>query len=290
MKKFDARKLTAEERGTLRNRVIELRAQHCLSYTDLAQQAGVHVRTVQTWLKKASCNPNGVVPEKARGRSNGTCRKLSSEDELWIVQRISSTVPDQLGLSSALWTRQAVQALIYSRFSIDLSDRLARKYLERWGYVANRTVNNYRETPSKLVQGWFCTCYPAITLRAEVERAGIYWADETPVNADSRWTMPEVCDVETSSRPTIPSNPFVDSLSMFSVSTNRQKVLFRIFRGGGGVNCECFIEFLESLIKDAPHKIFLIVDTQRIQCATQIGEWLELRREKIELFCLPLSK
>lgn len=124
------------------------------------------MRTIQTWVKKASCNPNGVVPEKARGRPNGACRKLSSEDELWLLQRISSTVPDQLGLPFTLWSTQVVQTLICSRFGIDISDRLVRKYLERWGYVARRSVKNYREIPCKSVQGWFRTCYPAITLRA----------------------------------------------------------------------------------------------------------------------------
>ena len=52
MNKIDARKLGAEGRETLRKRVIRLRTQSGMKAAELAAVAGVHVRTVEGWLRK----------------------------------------------------------------------------------------------------------------------------------------------------------------------------------------------------------------------------------------------
>ena len=52
MDKIDARKLGAEGRDTLRKMVIRLRTQSGLKAAELATIAGVHVRTVEGWLRK----------------------------------------------------------------------------------------------------------------------------------------------------------------------------------------------------------------------------------------------
>ena len=107
--------------------------------------------------------------------------------------------------------------------------------------------------------------------------------DKIAVKADQQWAT-----LGTSRRQTLAA-AFAESLTMFSVSTQRKKILFRVFLEGGGEggNPANFIEFLECLIKGVSHKIFLIVDTQRVQCAPLIDAWAELRKDRIELFYLP---
>lgn len=145
MEKIDARKLGPEGRETLRKMVLRLRTQSGLNGVELARIAGVHVRTVQAWLRKARTAGAGALAEKTRGRPYGACRKLTMAQEVWVRQRIVGTVPDQLSLRFALWTRRAIQALVEQQFGVQLSDRLIGKYLQRWGYTAQRPVKKAME-------------------------------------------------------------------------------------------------------------------------------------------------
>ena len=74
MDKIDARKLGAEGRETLRKMVIRLRTQSGMKAAELAVIAGVHVRTVKGWLRKARAAGAGALVEKTRGRQPGMCR------------------------------------------------------------------------------------------------------------------------------------------------------------------------------------------------------------------------
>ena len=48
-----------------------------------------------------------------------------------------------------------------------------------------------------------------------------------------------------------------------------------------------FIEFLGALIKDAPQKVFLIVDNLRVHHSKLVKAWAEEHKAQIELFYLP---
>ena len=111
----------------------------------MARIAGVHVRTVQAWLRVARAQGAGALTEKRRGRPYGACRKLTLAQEVWVRQRIVGSVPEQLSLRFALWNRRAIQALIELQSGVQLSDRLVGKYLKRWGYTAQRPVKKAME-------------------------------------------------------------------------------------------------------------------------------------------------
>ncbi|TXI72172.1 MAG: IS630 family transposase, partial [Dechloromonas sp.] len=59
MEKVDARKLGSEGRDTLRKMVIRLRQQSGMKAIELSRVAGVHVRTVESWLRKARAAGTG---------------------------------------------------------------------------------------------------------------------------------------------------------------------------------------------------------------------------------------
>ena len=52
-------------------------------------------------------------------------------------------------------------------------------------------------------------------------------------------------------------------------------------------NSDKLIEFLESLIKDAGKKIFLILDNLRVHHSKPVKAWLAQHSEQIEVFYLP---
>jgi hypothetical protein len=55
----------------------------------------------------------------------------------------------------------------------------------------------------------------------------------------------------------------------------------------GGLNADRFIAFLRRLIKDAEHKVFLIVDNLKVHHARKVTAWAAAHAHEIELFYLP---
>ncbi len=54
----------------------------------------------------------------------------------------------------------------------------------------------------------------------------------------------------------------------------------------GALNAGRFITFLSRLIKDAPNRIFLIVDNLRVHKSVKVSQWVE-GGDEIELHFLP---
>ena len=262
--------------------VIRLRMQSGMKAAELATIAGVHIRTVEGWLRKARAAGAGALVEKTRGRQPGMCRKLTMAQEVWIRQRIVGARPAQLSLPFALWTRRAIQALVKAQFNVELSDRLVGKYLARWGYTAQRPVKRALEQRPEQIQTWLRETYPTIAARAKAEGAVIYWADETAVKEDANWMRGFAPAGRT---PVLERPARWGKLSMISAITNRGEISFQIVEGT--INAERFIEFLVQLIQDAPAKLFLIVDNLRVHHAKRVRQWAEPLKDKIELFYLP---
>lgn len=282
MEKVDARKLGSEGRDTLRKMVIRLRQQSGMKAIELSRVAGVHVRTVESWLRKARAAGTGSLSEKPRGRPHGACRKLAMAQEVWIRQRIVGSMPAQMSLPFALWTRRAIQALIQAQFGIEVSDRLVGKYLKRWAYTAQRPVKRALEQRPALIQTWLRETYPKIAARAKAEGAILYWGDETAVKEDAHWIRGFAPAGRT---PVLEIPARWPKLSMISAITNRGEIAFQIVEGT--INTDRFIEFLGRLIEGAPAKVFLIVDNLRVHHAKLVQEWLASRKDRIEVFYLP---
>ena len=54
-----------------------------------------------------------------------------------------------------------------------------------------------------------------------------------------------------------------------------------------GFNADRLIEFMESLIKDVPRKVLLVMDNLKVHHCKPVMEWLEARKDRIEGFGLP---
>ena len=75
------------------------------------------------------------------------------------------------------------------------------------------------------------------------------------------------------------------SLSMIASLTNRGKLRFMIYPGA--LDTAIFLTFLRRLIRDAPCKVFLIVDNLKVHHARAVTAWVQKHRDRIELFYLP---
>ena len=75
-------------------------------------------------------------------------------------------MPDALGLDFALWSRAAVQALVWQRFGVGVAVRTMGSYLSRWGYTPQKPLRRAYEQDPAAVRRWLRREYPTIAARA----------------------------------------------------------------------------------------------------------------------------
>ena len=154
-----------------------------------------------------------------------------------------------------------------------------------------------------MVQKWLDEEYPAISARTKAKNAEIHWADETAVmNTDVRGRSYSLRGITPATRSAWGAQPVVripaanipatrsawgarQSFLMISSVNNQGKCHWMII--DGVFNADRLIEFMESLAKDAPCKVFLVMDNLKVHHCKPVKEWLEKSKERIEVFYLP---
>ena len=121
-----------------------------------------------------------------------------------------------------------------------------------------------------------------IARRAKREKALIYWGDETGVSNQDQVGRSYAPKGQT---PIIHKTAKKLTTSMISAVNNRGLMRFMCFKGA--LNAGLFITFLGRLIKDAPNRIFLIVDNLRVHKSVKVSQWVEAHKDEIELHFLP---
>lgn len=281
MEKIDARKLPSAALEEKRRLSVKLRKEG-MTRAQIGEVVGVHPDTVGRWLKAYEAQGAKALKSQVRGRREGVCRRLNSEQESQIQKLLIDKTPDQLKLPYALWTRESVRELIKAQLGIDLPIRTVGHYLKRWGMTPQKPVKRAYEQQPTRVRQWLDEEYPQIQAKAKAEGAEIYWGDETGLRNDSQHERGYAPKGKT---PVIRLNAKRESINMISAITNQGKVRFKIF--DGGMNAAILIDFLKRLIKDAQRKVILILDNLRVHHARKVKEWLQGKEDQIELYYLP---
>lgn len=119
-------------------------------------------------------------------------------------------------------------------------------------------------------------------MRAKAEKADIYWGDETGISNTENFErgfslkgQPPVLCVETKR----------ERLNMISAITNQGSVRFMIYEQT--MTQQLLLDFMKRLVKDAPRKVFLILDNLRVHHGKIVAAWLEDNKERIAVFFLP---
>src|SRR4051812_1716807 len=107
----DFRKLDPATQAELR-RVAVAMVEAGGTRVEAAAAVGVNRRFVGEWVKAARRSGDAALEGGRRGRRPGEQRLLSPQQEQRIRRVIADRCPDQLKLPFALWTREAVGALI----------------------------------------------------------------------------------------------------------------------------------------------------------------------------------
>jgi transposase len=249
---------------------------------DIAAILGVREETVSRWCSRYDQGGRDALPGDRTGRPIGSGRRLKSQHEQSLRQTIETKSPQELGIPSALWTRQAVRELIRQRVGIRLPIRTVGEYLRRWGFTPQKPVRKAYKQDPKAVAEWLEKTYPQIERRAAQEGGEIHWGDETGVRSTCQhsrgYARPSVTP-----ELIVPGSRF--SVNMISTITNQGKVRWMIYTGT--MNAALFIVFLTRLIAGAVKKVFLIVDHLSVHEAAAVEQWLADKTDRIEVFYLP---
>jgi len=281
MEKMDFRKLSSEQRYGYRKRAMIL-LRSGKKKKEVAAIFGVRPNTVSDWIKSYKAKGAKGLQDSKRGVKSEDKKLLTPKQELAIQSLILDTMPDQLKLPYALWTRKAVMELISRDMNVDLALTTTGYYLRSWGYSPQKPKKKAYEQNPKAVQKWLDEEYPAIKEKAKQEKAEIHWGDETGVRNNSQHGRSYAPKGRT---PVKKSMAKRFSTNMISTVTNQGKVEFMIYEGT--MNADRFITFLKQLIKGKKQKIYLILDNLRVHHSKIVKEWVGQNKERIELFFLP---
>jgi transposase len=277
----DFRKLTLATQAELR-RVAVAMVRAGKTRIAAAEAVGVNRRFVGRWVKAAAQCGEAALAGGRRGRRPGEQKALSAAQQEGLRSMIVRGCPDQFGLSFALWTRQAVRALIARETGVWLTLPVVGRYLRAWGFTAQRPARRATERRDEAVRAWLESTYPAIARKAKAQGCDIHWADETGLSSRANYGRSFAPRGQT---PVIrrPGRRF--SQSMISSLTNQGKLRFMIYEGA--LNTTIFLNFLRRLIREATRKLFVIVDNLPVHRAHRVTAWVQDNADRIELFYLP---
>jgi transposase len=248
---------------------------------EVATLFGVGLSTLKEWVRLYKLKGSKSFILKKRGVKGGS-RDLSTTQLTAIRNLMTEKLPDQLKLPFTLWTREAVQAIILKKYSVKKSISQVGNYLKSWGFSSQKPIYKAYEQNPEAVKKWLQEDYPAIHKQAKIEKAEIYFGDESGLRSDhtagksysKKGNTPIV--IKTGQRFT------VNMISAVSAQGNKRFMLFR-----GKFNSERFIKFLQQLIKNAKRKIFLIMDNYSVHKTKQVMQWIEKHADKLAIYYLP---
>ena len=281
MNTIDARTLNQQTQYELRKQVVRLRKKG-LDNKTISEIVGLSQCHISTICKKYERGGLDAIKPGLRGRRHGAQRELTAEQEVGIQKLLVDKTPDQLKLSFALWTRDAVRLAIKQLYGRDLPLRTISDYLKRWGFTPQKPTKRAYEQNPKLVAQWHETVYPAIQARAKQEKAEIHWGDETGIQNDAYNAKGFAPKGKT---PVVRINATKSRVNMISSITNRGKVRFMLYKEN--MTSQVLIKFMSRLVKGADRKVFLIVDNLRVHHSKAVKAWLEEHEEEIAVFYLP---
>ena len=279
MKNKDARSLSPKGQEAVRGRAVKAVIDG-MKHQEAAAVFGVARGTVTKWIKIYRAQGEKGLRAKPQGRPKES--RLKGHQAATIVRIITDRFPDQLKLPFALWTRDAVAALIERRYGLRLSVWTVGRYLRRWGFTPQKPMRRAFEQDPAAVKAWLDSQYPGIRALAKKESAEIHWGDEMGLRSDHQVGRTWGRKGQT---PVVLGTGKRFRCNVLSTITNRGTLRFQVFHGR--FTAPVFIGFLRRLLKASQKKVFLIVDRHPVHRSKKVSEWLAKHENKIRLFFLP---
>lgn len=280
MAKQNKKRKNKQAQEETRYRVVEFLKKEIGTQKQAATLFDITERAVNKIWTKYKAHGKRILRSKKRGVKEG--KKIKGSQAAEVRRLIKDKLPDQLKLPFGLWTREAVQKLIKVRYGIELSRWQVGRYLKSWGYTPQKPISKAYEQKPKEVQQWLQEEFPAIKRKAKIEKAIIYYGDETGMRSDHQAGRSYSPRGET---PVIKRTGQRFSLNMISAISNRGHLQFMII--DGRFNSEVFETFLKRLIKYSKQKVIFVTDRHPAHRTKKLKDWLSKNTNKLEVFFLP---
>ena len=279
MRHPDFRALTPQTQEATRRQAVAA-VKSGISQVEAARLFGVTRQAIANWMEVYKNMGSTGLRARKRGRPPGG--SLQGWQAAQVVHSILDRCPDQLKLPFYLWTREAVGLLIKKRFGIELSVWTVGRYLAGWGLTCQKPVRRAFEQNIEQVRRWLEEQYPSIRAHAKRVGAEIYWVDEMGVRSDHAVGRSFGRRGQT---PVIPGTGKRFGCNMVSAITNRDHLLFMVFKGR--FVAKVFTNFLKRLQKQVGARVVVILDSHPVHKSAEVQRWIKATRGAMELYFLP---
>lgn len=280
---FDARKLSPEQQETLRLTAIRMRYEEGFKQRSIASALGVTRQEVNKWCRKYEKGGKDALRARKQGKPAIEHRVLKGWQCATILKLIGENMPDQLKMPFVLWTRAAVRDLIAERFDVTLALTTMGNYLRRWGFTPQKPVRKAYQQNNAAVKKWMSQEYPVIAAKAKMEKAKIYWCDETKVTNEVHNGRSYAPKGQT---PVVRETAKKLKINLISAVTNKGELSFMTYPGM--MTQSKYLLFLNRMIKTANgQKVHLIADNLSVHHGKRVKAWAREHCEKIELHYIP---
>jgi len=279
VKKIDMRSLSPDNRFKRRIEVIRLRKAG-LSHFAIGSATGLSRTGVFDICKRFADEGMAGMRDAPSSTKGGPARLLAPEQEALIRQLVSDHTPDQLSLPYLLWTRAAVARLIDCRLGIQLNARTFGTYLARWGFAPRKVARHPGESSSAAGRHWLREELPAIEVKAKAQDGEICWGSDTPLR-DEAAGSPGAHRDELETHATKAARPS----SLMAAVNNKGQMRWRVHYGR--LTPIELITFLRRLVKGGRKKVFLMLESSRVQRSQPVQAWLIEHLDEIQVFDRP---
>jgi transposase len=274
----DARRLTHRELTELRKRGVSA-VQDGQPVPLVAKVLGVQKSTLFGWLARYRRGGWDALDARKRG---GRPPKLSGQMMQWVYDAVAKRDPRQMEFPFALWTSVMIRELIWRRFHIRLSKASVCRLLNQLGLSPQRPLWRAFQQDSKRVEQWVQVEYPKIRAMAKKHKADIFFGDEAGIRSDFHsgrtWAVRGKTPVVTTSGARFHCN-------MISAISPHGAMRFMLVEGK--LSGEVFVEFLERLLHNWPHPIFLILDSHPVHRSSTVSKFVASTDGQLQIFFLP---
>lgn len=215
-------------------------------------------------------------------KGTGRPRKLTPTQESQVYRWVNGKRPDQYGFDFGLWTRQIVQELLLTRFSVKLSLAAIGTLLARLGLTAQKPLERAYQRDPEAVARWKNETFPTIASEAKDSGAEILFWDESGFRADAVHGKTWAPRGQT---PVIERPGQRQSISAASAVSAKGAFWFTTYQGG--LTGELFVELLKKMMYRRKKPVRLVVDGLPAHKKALVKEYVASTAGKLTLHFLP---
>lgn len=267
----------------------ELRRVACRLYEEdprqthkkIAALLDVHPGTVQRWVAEHREHGEETLRPKPRPTEAKT-RKLTGEQELWVVETVTTHEPRGVGLAeTAFWTISLVRALIERQFGIGLGPSTVHRMMQRRGLRPRVPLQRAYTRDEAQVETFQHQEWPDLVSAASAGSTVVF-LDEAGVREDA---VAPTTWAPRGTRPTVRAKGSRDGVQVVSAVNLEGHLWFQTFRGR--MNAVRFCGVLDALAEALPGPLVVVTDRHPAHRATLTREFVASLGGALRLVLLP---